>query len=246
MRRIYCCAYYAGFTLADCPLIARHDMVIMSLYTGRFNNLAILAEIKRLNPSIKILIYLQCAAQDLQETVPALALQKAAPLAWLPDQIYHPRRLFSDYRSFAWQDGITAAVDATFAATPLVDGIFLDNVSVWAQHCRTPDAGPLMAEALQYALTEMRRRHPDKIIIGNSASSWIDLNGEMNENRPDEWAQLRQDRRHTKPEMRLALVYESDPEKVAALYAKAKQMGLWFCAASDPTLTSVQWWDAFN
>jgi hypothetical protein len=52
MKRIFCCAYYAGVTLADCPLIARHDMVIMSLYTGRLNNLAVLAEIKRLNPAI--------------------------------------------------------------------------------------------------------------------------------------------------------------------------------------------------
>jgi hypothetical protein len=245
MNRLFCCAYYAGFTVNDAPLIAKHGMAIMSLYTGRFNNLAVIAEIKRLNPAIKILVYVQAAAQDWQETVPALALQKAHPLAWLPDQIYEPRRLFSDYRSNAWHDGIQAAVDATLAF-PLIDGVFLDNVSVWAQHVRAPDAGPRMAEGLQRALSEMRRRHPQKIIIANSASQWTDVNGEMNENRPDDWSQLRQDRRHTQPEMRLALVYASDEARVAELYAKAKAMGLWFGAAADPTLQTVRWWDAYG
>jgi c-di-GMP-binding flagellar brake protein YcgR len=48
------------------------------------------------------------------------------------------------------------------------------------------------------------------------------------------------------PEMRLALVYTKSSARVTTLYRKAKEMGLWFCAAADPTLQTVTWWNAYD
>jgi hypothetical protein len=220
--------------------------VIADLYEGQFNNLAFLTKVKELNPSIKLLIYVQFATQDFQKTVGALELQKANPLAWLPAPTYIHNRAFANYRSFAWQDAIQSAVASIFAVCPLVDGIFLDNVAVWAGHVRGPEQGPAMARGLQTALTELRTRWPTKLFIGNSSSQWTDLNGEFNENRPGDWSQLAQDRRHTQPEMRMAHMVTSNLAEVATLYAKAQQMGLWFGATHDPSLMTVVWQEAYN
>lgn len=246
MRRLFCCAYKAGFNVTHAPLVARFDAVIADLYAEQFNNFAFIERVRELNPAIKILIYVQAATEDHQATVPARALQKAHALAWLPDLIYVNNRRYADYRSHAWQDAIQAAVDATLNANPVVDGVFLDNVSVWEGHVRSPGDGPLMTHGMQTAISEMRRRHPDKILIGNSASQWTDLNGEFNENRSADWAQLRQDRRHAQPEMRMAHMVTSAPAQVTTLYRKAQELGLWFGATHDPSLQTVVWWDAYS
>lgn len=230
--------------MAQAAVVAKYDLAIVVLLDPEKRNCAPwLDAAKALNPDLKLLAYVQAATQDTTPTVSGMVTRQAHPLAWLPGETYYGR-LYSDYRSSAWQDAFNAACEATLRAYP-IDGLFFDNCAVWAGHVRRPDDGPAMAEALQSAITEQRHRHPSAILIGNTADKWTHLNGSLNESRPGAYqAELQHSRRHTAPEMRMAHLFSDDPAQIAAAYKEAKKYGAWFGASPNPQV--VKWYEAFS
>ena len=66
------------------------------------------------------------------------------------------------------------------------DGIFLDNCTIYGRFASIPILGESLMQGLQQLIQEVRAVIPNAILVGNSRYNWRALNGEMNENRPEE------------------------------------------------------------
>lgn len=115
-----------------------------------------------------------------------------------------------DPRAREWRERFLDACSITLASYPY-QGLFLDQYSVFAAHGVVPWEREEIKEALRATARELRKRHPDALLIANSAFDWPDLNGEMNENKKHNLTrELRSNSIHSKPELNLGLVLLED------------------------------------
>lgn len=153
-------------------------------------------KVRNINPDIKLLAY-QMVIEET--TVPGPGhdnVRKVSnqnvwctyPGGFIPTVTWDQRiyRIY-DPRSKIWQKAFLDACEATLKSYPF-DGLFLDNCTIYPRATLIPSVRSEMMAALNETLTELRRRLPNTLIIGNSSYHFKPLNGSLNENRPKDLA----------------------------------------------------------
>lgn len=200
--------YNVNNTPEEAAIAAKYDLLIVkqtplsggSSYTQFMQWLGML---KSMKPTIKIMSYMIVAQEpgffapgvgnSIIMNWPAYAPYAQEPWLMTPTgdiaaitEDWKVRRLF-DYRKNVWKDLFKQAVTTIMNSYPF-DGLFFDNCTAsWAKH--VPNQSALTA-ALQQILLDIRHIYPDKWFIGNCVENWMGLNGEMNEGRPNQAAEL--------------------------------------------------------
>lgn len=153
-----------------------------------------------------------------------------------------------DPRSKEWQRNFLDACSETLRSYPY-RGLFIDECSVFSSHGFAPGPRQEMFAALAETLLELRKRHPNALLIGNSAYEWAGLNGEKNEQQEDALeSELKSNPLHAKPELNCAVVKIADdnaepPELRRKLIRVCRAGGL-FAAAK--TYQRVRWFKLYN
>ena len=203
MIKFFATCYGAQYTPEEAGIAAKYDVIAVNQSTNAGAK-AWFDSVRALNPSIKILAYLivsqepgsapgvgntilmdvnrwTAAQQDPWLVSPSLDIAAIQLDTW------KNRRLF-DYRKAVWQTAFKDACRAILAAYAF-DGLFFDNcTAAWAKHVSY--GGAALTTSLQNVLLDVRREFPSKILIGNSVENWMGLNGEMNEGRLADLAEL--------------------------------------------------------
>lgn len=244
--------WYAGLSdAAHRALIAKYSLALLPQHLGgpsltEPGEPAYLDDLRIRNPTLLLLGYQQVAhysnnpgvGDDIMRTAaagsPDTYLRNAAgQIQQITDTSSSPNITYNllDYRKSQWLTAFLAACDAVLAQYSW-DGLFLDNcTALWTAHT-TINHGALRS-ALQRALVELRRRHPDKLFIGNCIERWPMLNGKMAENRPGDWAVELIPPFGATPRMDLAAqggyTDENDPDLTTDMTA-AHGYGAWFGA----------------
>lgn len=171
-------------------------------------------DIKKINPEIVFLAY-QMTIEEASQSGRGPGhnlMDRVVKESWIkwpwgtPVRVGRtPRRIF-DPRSAEWKAAFLDACDLTLASYPY-DGLFLDQCSVFGAHHPLESVRREMRAHLQEVITELRKRHPEAILVGNSTYNWSGLNGEMSENRESHFAsELAPFPGHYSPNINLALV----------------------------------------
>ncbi len=152
-----------------------------------------------------------------------------------------------DPRTIEWRNGFLDACSETLASYPY-DGLFLDQCTVFTKAAPLPWERKEMLEALRETLLELRKRHPQAILVGNSSHSFAGLNGEMNEGRlndiPKEMAPFAG---HAQPRVELLQTIirrADDVDTVMSDMAIAHSYGAFYGACVEGT--HVLWFDVFD
>jgi hypothetical protein len=211
--------------------------------------------IKELNPDIVMLVYHQSNTQvtlrgpghDRMRALGdegLLLTRSGRPLSvrigQRTTQVYDPR-------SDAWQAAHLEASQLAIQSDDY-DGLFMDNFTVFSSAILT--SAPLSAQlaALQDVTARMRALWPDKLLVANSRYRFDELNGEMCENRPRDWAsQLAPHEGHWQPHLNLANVLlpaDTDPARIGSLMTEVHSLGGWFAASTN--YQHVFWPDVFD
>jgi hypothetical protein len=104
-----------------------------------------------------------------------------------------------------------------------------------------------MKQALQDAVTVLRKEFPAYILVGNSSYHWRGLNGELNEGRPGDMDELNPFEGHVEPRMQLyqsLLRHSFDVGVMKKEMAKAHARGAFYGAAVD--YQHALWFDEFD
>jgi hypothetical protein len=145
-----------------------------------------------------------------------------------------PRRLY-DMRRDEWKAAFLDACSATLKSYPY-DGLFLDQCSVFGAHApNSPLLRGEMRDHLQGVLLELRNRHPNALIIGNSSYQWKGLNGAMSEDRNQFLrTELAPAPGQASPALNLGLMYLKEgidnPARIEAYLIQTLSMGAFFTA----------------
>lgn len=201
--KFFATCYGVQHTPEEAVIAAKYDVIAVNQNTSVVAK-AWLDSVRALNPAIKIIAYLiisqepgsapgvgntilmdtnrwTAANQDPWLITPTLDIAAMQLDTW------KNRRLF-DYRKAVWQTACKDACRAILAAYPF-DGLFFDNCTAsWSKHLSY--GGAALATSLQNVLLDIRREFPSKLLIGNGVENWMGLNGEMNEGRIADLAEL--------------------------------------------------------
>lgn len=207
-------------------------------------------DIRRRNPDIKLLAY-QMVIEETDVPGPGHRALMGASGEWVHYAGMTPRSDYKDHRFFdprsrKWQRAMVEACDATLSSYDY-DGLFFDQCSVFIKLAPVPSARAEMHEALQQVLDEVRRRHPEKILIANCSDSWRGVNGEMNEGRPDELAaEAAPFAGHVGPRFELFHHYLEgyNLDKAEQMMRLAMQNRCFFGCAPNPQ--TIRWYDFFD
>lgn len=152
-----------------------------------------------------------------------------------------------DPRTPEWRTGFLEACNATLASYPY-SGLFLDQCTIFGRAHPFPWVRAEMLSALQDALTELRKMHPNVILVGNSSYNFSGLNGEMNEGRPgDITKEMSVFSGHIQPRIEMVqtmLKHANDVETVRREMALAHAVGAFYGACVEGT--HVLWFDIFD
>jgi hypothetical protein len=210
-------------------------------------------DVRNINPEIKLLAY-QMVIEETTVPGPGHDFLRQVKDSWVSyPGGYTPTVTFRtavgkrdhriyDPRSNEWQNRFLEACHKTLNSYPY-QGLFLDQCTVYAKAALIPSVRDEMHAALQSALYELRKAHPDKIIIGNSRYSWGGLNGEMNESRPLDMAKESSHYQwHVKPRYELFHYYmNSHLDEVAKdLFVKAISNQMFYGAGINAQ--TVRWY----
>lgn len=171
-------------------MVARYPLAIVPQDTGadfkRWRD-----KIKSLNPEIVLLGY-QVVIQETKVPGPGHdRLNKVknsfvkypwGGVATVPGAFPGDMTRVFDPRTKEWRTGFLDACNDTLNSYPY-EGLFLDQCTVFARANPIPSIRNEMLSALQEALLELRKAHPNAIIVGNSSYNFVGLNGELNEGR---------------------------------------------------------------
>lgn len=203
MTQFFATCYGVQYTAEEAAIAAKYDVIAVNQNTSVAAK-AWFDSVRGLNPSIKIIAYLIVSqepgsAPGVGNTIlmDANRWSAASQDPWLITptgdiaamqlDTWKNRRLF-DYRKAVWQTAFKDACRAILNAYPF-DGLFFDNCTAnWTK--MVAYGGTEMATALQNVLLDVRREFPNKLLIGNGVENWMGLNGEMNEGRLADIAEL--------------------------------------------------------
>lgn len=192
-------------------IIARFPLVIVPQDDSSIHK-AWRRKLRKLNPSIKLLAY-QMTAEET--TVPGPGHRKMASIynrreLWLRDSTNselmvkvdsNKYRRVPDVSLALWQKTFLDSCQAVLDSDSF-DGLFLDQCTVYDIALKAKP-GVDQLGSLRSTLKELRRRVPDKLLIGNSSYSFGELNGELNENRPLDLQKEVQGNSHVAPAINL-------------------------------------------
>lgn len=206
--------------------------------------------VRKINPGISLLAY-QMVIEET--TVPGPGHDRLAkvrnswatyPFGYTPTVQPRPgivRRIY-DPRSVEWQDALVAACEVTMKSYPY-SGLFLDQCTIFRSAAISAADRQEMLVALEHTLLRIRQTLPDTMIVGNSSFSFPSLNGELNENRPDDLAAERATDEHQFPRWNFLQILRSDvdanPSALTALAEVAFRHQCFF-GATD-TYQRVYW-----
>lgn len=238
-------------------LIARFPLVLLSQTTHSSYSHASKELIRTYNPNVVLLGY-QVFSEEVNRATPGpgealmWALRNATPDPYMRDgpggddtgtitQV-GGRNLY-DYRKPVWQNGILAALEA-LVADYAWDGFFFDNCTVFAAH--HPDAAvraQLLLALRGFLRDVVRPRFPNLLLIGNSGDPAFEgLNGELNENRPNDYAtELPSSPLHSQPEVKLAHRITADETVFATASAQADAYGSHVFQGAGPDYNLPYW-----
>ena len=152
-----------------------------------------------------------------------------------------------DPRTAVWRTAFLDACNDTLASYPY-DGLFLDQCTVFFKASPLPWVREEMLVALRETLLELRKAHPNIIIVGNSSYNFAGLNGEMNEGRPNDLQkEMAPFAGHVPPRiemMQTMLRYANDINTVKREMAIAHAYGAFYGACVDGS--HVLWFDEFD
>ncbi|MFY0610411.1 MAG: hypothetical protein JXQ99_02700 [Hyphomicrobiaceae bacterium] len=146
-------------------------------------------DVKALNPDIVLLAY-QMTILETTSPGPGHDVLRGVRNAWRTwpwggqIRVEAKRRRVFDPRSSEWKAAFLNACAATLESYPY-DGLFLDQCSVFSVHHPLKSVRNEMLQHLRETLLELRKRHPNKIFVGNSIYSLPGLNGIMSEDREE-------------------------------------------------------------
>jgi hypothetical protein len=119
-----------------------------------------------------------------------------------------------DPRKPEWQSRFLDACAITLASDRYA-GLYLDQCTVFSSAVPMPGERAEMIDALNSVLARLRARMPDVLLVANSSLSFPALNGELNENRPDDLA-AEQFGSHQAPEASLFQYLQPEPDASAS------------------------------
>lgn len=238
--KLFSTCYTIAHTPAEAAIAAKYDMLIVNQAASP----AWLDSVRALKPAIKLLAYqivteepgtapgpgnailMARSRWDAAQQEPWL-MTPAGDIAAITVSGWKRKRLF-DYRLPVWQSAFKDACAAILAAYPF-DGLFFDNcTAAWAKHA---PANPAASTALQDVLLDIRRANPSKWLIGNCVESWMGLNGEMNEGRIGQIAELTPTLGQVVPNLNcyyLPATPATTDADIQAAYDAIKPYGAWF------------------
>lgn len=252
-------AFMYAATVGSEKAIARFPLVVLSQTTHSTFSSASKDLIRSYNPGIILLGY-QVLSEEVDRATPGpgeaimWALRTANPDLYMRDSVtgddtgtitLNGSAKLYDYRKPQWQNGIIAALDAMLVDYPY-DGFFLDNCTVFNAHNPTPSVRAATLTALRVFIRDVvRPRYPNLIIIGNSGDSPFEgLNGELNEDRPTDYAaELPSSSNHTLPEIKLAHRLTSSNSTFATAAASASSYGTHVFVGAGPDYNAPYWYD---
>ncbi len=257
-RRLFCIAYITPdapgqggqeATVARYPLavVPQENRAVYKRWRER---------VRELNPDIVLLGY-QMTIEETTVPGPGHDVMRKVADCWASstdgsafsvdvDKAGKKRRVY-DPRKREWQSNFVEACQSTLAQGPY-EGLFLDQCTIY--DAASPDRAVRedMRAGIQEALSELRRREPNALVVANSAFTFRDVNGELNESRPRDYAaELSQAAGHTDPQIELAHVIIESAADRAALKARlkaARDYGAYFGAGRD--YQHVEWYEEFD
>lgn len=257
-RRLFCIAYITP----DAPgqggqeaAVARYPLAVLP-QENRAVNKRWREKVRGLNPDIVLLGY-QMAIEETTVPGPGHDVLRKVADCWAPkadgtafsvdvDKAGKIRRVY-DPRKREWQRGFVEACQATLAAGPY-EGLFIDQCTVYDAASPDRSVREDMLAGIQEALSELRRREPDALVVANSSFTFKDVNGELNESRPRDYAaEFSETSAHTEPRVELAhLVIESAANRAAlkSHMKAARDYGAYFGAGRD--YQHVEWYEEFD
>jgi len=235
------------------PTVARYPLAVMG-QERRAAALRFRGRIRELNPEIVTLGY-QMTIEENTVPGPGHDLLRQLAGCWVQDgsdaftvtvSPGKKRRVY-DTRRREWQDKFVQACLTTLEADPY-DGLFLDQCTVYS--AASPDRAVRddMKAGIQAALTELRRQAPDALIVANSSFSFDGVNGELNENRPRDYAaELAPYNGHAHPSAELAyfmIKSDGDRRDLKERMQAVQRYGAYFGAGRD--YQHVEWYEEFD
>ena len=240
--KLFTTCYTISHTAEEAAIAAKYDLLIVNQNTAPVAT-AWLDSVKALKPGIKILAYQIVAEEPGSAPGPGNAVLMNATRwsnvgqdPWLITASgdiaaiqagWRNRRMF-DYRKQVWKDSFKEACAAILSAYPF-DGLFFDNCTAsWAKHA---PSNPAASTALQDVLLDIRRAYPSKWLIGNCVESWMGLNGEMNEGRIGQIAELAPVNGQNVPNLNcyyLPATASTTDAEIQAAYDAVQPYGAWF------------------
>lgn len=213
-------------------------------------------KVKSLNPNILLLGY-QVVIQDtlvpgpghdrLRKVKNSYCSYPGGMIPTVPGAFPGDLARIFDPRTPEWRTGFLESCNATLASYPY-DGLFLDQCTVFGKAHPFPWVRAEMLAALQETLLELRKMHPNIILVGNSSYNFVGLNGEMNEGRPNDVPrEMAPFAGHVQPRIEMLqtmLRHANDIETVKREMTLAHSYGAFYGACVEGT--HVLWFDIFD
>ncbi|MFT5548680.1 MAG: hypothetical protein ACI9CO_000597 [Candidatus Azotimanducaceae bacterium] len=212
-------------------------------------------DVRSINPDIMLLGY-QMVIEETTVPGPGHDVMRGLADSWVEyPGGYQPtvkmsatkiRRIF-DPRHKEWGPAFLDACEATLNSYSY-DGLFFDQCTIFGIASLSSSTREEMLGALREVIVELRRRHPKKLFVGNSAYSFSGLSGELNENLESDLSKNSEYMdSHSKPEFNLYQFYTQDISDNQVIKEKlnlALMHKRFFGVAAN--YQKVEWYDFFD
>lgn len=232
-------------------IVSRFPMALVT-QDVRWDHLAWKNKVRRYNKDIVFLAY-QMVIEETTVPGPGHDILRDIKKSFLeypggyqPYILVHKtkkRRIF-DPRTDEWKSGFLKACEKVLNSYDY-DGLFLDQCTIYQKYVPISHIREEMFGALQDVIQILRNKYPDKIIIANSRYQWNGANGQMNENRRNDFKNELTRKNNTDLPINLGVVLQEKNEQVVKkLMEEVHLYDAWFCSCESPQ--KVTWYDFYG